>query len=163
MFGGTIAVALLLPTVGAAAARGPVPAARNQGPAVWSQAGAVWSPAAAVWSPAGAAKTIPKVLPCLGLPEVRPANYLMSCADANASWKKVKWASWGASTALGTGDLYQNDCQPNCVSGHFRTYLAKVVLSDVTQTKKYGPLYSKATFSYTVKGKHLSETFGLAT
>ena len=106
---------------------------------------------------------MPRVLPCLGLPQVRPANYLMSCADANASWRKVKWVNWGAQTAVGTGDLYQNDCQPNCVSGHFRTYLAKVVLSDVTQTKKYGPLYSQATFSYSVKGKHMSETFGLAT
>jgi hypothetical protein len=149
MFGGTVAIVLFLPTSGAAAARCPVPS--------------VSSPAAVASSQAPAVKTIPRVLPCLGLPQVRPANYLMSCADANASWKKVKWASWGAKTALGTGDLYQNDCQPNCVSGQFHTYLAKLVLSDVKQTKKYGPLYSQATFSYSVKGKHMSETFGLAT
>ena len=97
-------------------------------------------------------KVIVRVLPCFGLPELRPANYLMSCADANASWKKVKWLSWGAKTALGTGDLYQNDCQPNCVSGHFRTYPAKLVLSEVIRTKKYGLLYSQATFSYSVDG-----------
>jgi hypothetical protein len=149
MFGGTVAIVLFLPTSGAAAARCPVPS--------------VSSPAAVASSQAPAVKTIPRVLPCLGLPQVRPANYLMSCADANASWKKVKWASWGAQTAVGTGDLYQNDCQPNCVSGQFHTYLAKLVLSDVTRTKKYGPLYSQATFSYSVKGKHMSETFGLAT
>jgi hypothetical protein len=87
----------------------------------------------------------------------------MSCADANASWKSVRWANWGLKTALGTGDLYQNDCQPNCVSGRFRTYAARVVLSGVTATKRYGPLYSKATFSYSVDGEHESETFGLAT
>lgn len=103
------------------------------------------------------------MLSCLSVPEVRPANYLMSCADANASWKNVRWASWGPKTAHGTGDLYQNDCQPNCVSGHFHTYAAKVVLSRITETKKYGPVYSKATFSYSVNGKHERETFGLAT
>ncbi len=149
IFGGTIAIGLFLPTSGAAAARDPMPA--------------VLRPAGVVLHLAPAVKAIPKVLPCLGLPQVRPANYLMSCADANASWKNVKWVNWGAQTALGTGDLYQNDCQPNCVSGHFHAYLAKVVLSRVEQTKRYGPLYSQATFSYSVKGKHESETFGLAT
>jgi hypothetical protein len=38
-----------------------------------------------------------------------------------------------------------------------------VVLSEVKATKKYGLLYSQATFSYSLKGKHMSETFGLAT
>jgi hypothetical protein len=142
VFGVTVAVALFLPVSRAVAARGPVPASTGQLSAV---------------------KTTPKVLPCVGLPQVRPANYLMSCADANASWKKVKWASWGAKSAIGTGDLYQNDCQPNCVSGQFHSDRAKVVLSEVKATKKYGLLYSQATFSYSLKGKHMSETFGLAT
>ncbi len=156
MFGGTVAIALFVTATGAFAARVPVRV-------LTGQAALASSSAAVAPGRSPAAKAVPKVLPCIGLPEVRPANYLMSCADANASWKKVKWANWGGPTALGTGDLYQNDCQPNCVSGHFRTYPAKVVLSDVTQTKKYGPLYSEATFSYSMKGKHESETFGLAT
>ena len=108
MLGGIVAVALLLPTGGAAAACNPAPAST--------------SPAAPASRQTQAVKVIVRVLPCFGLPELRPANYLMSCADANASWKKVKWLSWGAKTALGTGYLYQNDCQPNCVSGQFRTY-----------------------------------------
>jgi hypothetical protein len=87
----------------------------------------------------------------------------MSCADANASWKKVSWATWGSKSATGSGELYQNDCTPNCAAGRFRTYAAKVVLSEVIKTKKYGALYSKATFSYSVKDKRESEIFGLAT
>jgi hypothetical protein len=149
MLGGIVAITLFLPAVGAAAARDPVPASTSRATPASHQVQAV--------------KAIVRVLPCFGLPEVRPANYLMSCADANASWKKVNWVSWGAKTALGKGDLYQNDCQPNCVSGHFHTYAAKVVLSEVTQTRKYGLLYSRATFSYSAKDKHLTETFGLAT
>ena len=149
IFSSTLAIALMVPTGGAGAARGLAPAAPR--------------PTGIVSGPTGALVAVPRVLSCLSVPEVRPANYLMSCADANASWKNVRWASWGRKTALGTGGLYQNDCQPNCVSGHFHTYAAKVVLSGVTETKKYGPLYSKATFSYSVNGKHESETFGLAT
>ena len=149
IFSITVAVAVLLPTCGANAALGPAPATlRSTGVASGLSVGLK----------AGA-----RVLSCLNVPEVRPANYLMSCADANASWKNVRWENWGLKTALGTGDLYQNDCQPNCVSGRFRLYAAKVVLSAVTNTKKFGPLYSKATFSYSVGGKHESETFGLAT
>jgi len=149
IFSSALSVALLLPTAGAGAASGPAPSAPG--------------PTRVGSGPTVTLKAVPRVLSCLGLPEVRPANYLMSCADANASWKNVKWHSWGLKSALGTGDLYQNDCQPNCVSGRFRTYAAKVVLSGVTETKRYGLLYSKATFSYSVNGKHESETFGLAT
>jgi hypothetical protein len=46
---------------------------------------------------------------------------------------------------------------------HFHSYAAKLVLTDIVQTKKYGPLYATATFSYSVGGKKKSETFGLAT
>ena len=137
-----VAIVLLLAASEAGGAQGALPAASGRGEA---------------------ARVIPKVLPCLGSPEARPANYLLSCADANASWKKVKWLTWGAKTALGTGDLYQNDCRPNCVSGQFRSYRSRVVLSEVRRTKKYGLLFSEATFSYSSKGKHISETFGLAT
>ena len=95
--------------------------------------------AGATGRPAPAAEAVPRVLSCLAVPEVRPANYLMSCADANASWKKVRWANWGPKTALGTGDLYQNDCQPNCVSGRFHTYAAKVVLSGGDRDQEVRP------------------------
>ena len=142
MVGATIAIALFLPTSQAAAARGAAPGASGE---------------------LAAARVLPRVLTCVGQRQVRPVNYLLSCADANASWKNVKWLAWSAKTAVGTGDLYQNDCQPNCVSGRFHSYLSRVALSEVKSTKKYGLLYSRATFSYSLKGKHMSETFGLAT
>ncbi|MGA3215490.1 MAG: hypothetical protein ABSD97_07355 [Acidimicrobiales bacterium] len=113
--------------------------------------------------PAAVAVSLPRVLTCTGTAQLKPASYLMSCADANASWKKVVWTSWGSKSARGKGDLYQNDCTPNCAAGVFRTYAAAIVLSGVMKTNKYGPLYSKASFSYSVAGKHESETFGLAT
>ena len=142
IFAGAIALAVLLPAAAAASAREPVTVASRS---------------------AGASKTTPRVLTCPGHTEVRPRSYLMSCGDANASWKNMVWTSWGPRTASGTGDLYQNDCTPNCASGHFHTYPAKVVLSGVKVTKKFGLLYSRATFSYSVKGQNKSEAFELAT
>ncbi|MGA2528010.1 MAG: hypothetical protein ABSG36_02470 [Acidimicrobiales bacterium] len=120
------------------------------------------SPASATAAKA-AVPAMTHVLSCLGEPELRPASYVISCADANASWHGVTWTSWGPKLASGAGDLYQNDCNPNCAAGHFRTYQAVVVLSVITRTKKYGALYTKAVFSYLLKGKHKTERFYLAT
>jgi hypothetical protein len=139
---GTIAVSLALPTTGAVTGRGPLTFSVRSTPT---------------------ARTIAKVLSCIGLPELRPTNYVITCADANASWKMVRWSSWGGKDAVGRGYLYLNDCQPDCAAGHFHSYLSQVVLSEVRQTKHHGPLYSEGTFSYSVKGKHLSEEFGLDT
>jgi len=74
-----------------------------------------------------------------------------------------RWSSWGGKDVVGRGYLYQNDFQPDCAAGHFHSYLSQVVLSEVRQTKHHGSLYSEVTFSYSVKGKHLSEEFGLDT
>jgi hypothetical protein len=129
-------------------------------------AGAAMGLAAVLPMSGAAARTLvsaPRVLPCAGRPQVRPTNYLMSCADANASWKNVVWKTWGAKSATGTGELYQNDCTPNCAAGHFHTYAARLLLTKVVKVHKYGLLYSEATFSYSVAGKQKSETFGLAT
>ena len=119
------------------------------------------SASAAATARAGTATT--KVLSCSGRPLVKPASYDMSCADANAWWKHVKWSSWGEKSALGHGYLYTNDCTPDCASGHFHSYAATIRLGTVRHSAKYGPLFSKATFSYRVKDKSRTQTFSLAT
>lgn len=103
-----------------------------------------------------------RLLTCTEKLASKPATYLLSCADANAGWTGVSWSVWNASSAIGHGTLRQNDCSPNCVSGEFINYRASVTLSEVVPTKKYGPLFSKATFHYRVQGKAKTETFGLA-
>jgi len=110
---------------------------------------------------AGAA-TGPRVLTCTQRLATKPSTYTLSCADANAGWTGVTWSRWSASSAGGRGVLRQNDCTPNCVSGKFINYRATVTLSNVIATKKYGELFSKATFHYTVGGKAKTERFGLA-
>jgi hypothetical protein len=116
----------------------------------------------AVAAPAAAAATPTRVLTCSLKLATKPSTYLLSCADANASWTGVSWSVWSASSASGHGILRQNDCTPNCVSGKFINYRATVKLSKVVATKKYGELFSEATFRYSVGGKAKTESFGLA-
>jgi len=102
------------------------------------------------------------LLTCASKTTTEPASYLLSCADANASFASMRWSAWGSSSARGHGVLLQNDCTPNCVSGKVNSYAATVTLTKVVDTKKYGPLFSEAYFRYTSHGKSVSEKFGLA-
>jgi hypothetical protein len=115
-----------------------------------------------VADPAGAGAAPTRVLTCSLKPATKPSTYLLSCADANASWTGMSWSVWSASSASGRGLLRQNDCTPNCVSGKFINYRATVKLSKVVVTKKYGELFSEAIFRYSVGGKAKTESFGLA-
>jgi hypothetical protein len=122
---------------------------------IWALGGAA--------DPAGAGAATPtRVLTCNLKLATKPSTYLLSCADANAGWTGMSWSVWSASSASGHGILRQNDCTPNCVSGKFINYRATVKLSKVVATKKYGELFSEATFRYSVGGKAKTEAFGLA-
>ncbi len=108
------------------------------------------------------ATTPTRLLTCTEKLTAKPSTYTLSCADANAGWTAMTWSSWNASSASGHGTLRQNDCTPNCASGKFINYAATVTLSKVVTTKKYGRLFSEATFRYRAAGKAKTETFGLA-
>jgi hypothetical protein len=103
-----------------------------------------------------------RILTCTGKLLSKPTTYLLSCADANAGWTDMTWSSWTARRATGYGILRQNNCTPNCAGGKFVNYRATVTLSKVVATEKYGELFSRAVFRYSVNGKAKTETFGLA-
>jgi hypothetical protein len=112
-------------------------------------------------SSAGAA-TPTRLLTCTGKVTSKPSTYVLSCADAGAGWDTVTWSAWNATSATGHGVLRQNNCTPDCVSGKFISYRATVNLSNVVTTKKYGELFARATFHYSVNGKAKTEVFDLA-
>ena len=100
----------------------------------------------------------PRVMTCVGGTDIKPAYYLIACGDGNAWWQKVKWASWGATTAVGNGQIVVNDCIPFCFDGHFHAYPLTVLLSHLRQTTKFGVLYERFTLSYSIKGKHFTDS-----
>jgi hypothetical protein len=91
----------------------------------------------------------PQVLPdCLGKPQVRPAQIVLACADANFGVKGLRWTGWGQSFAAATGTAYANDCTPNCAAGHFHTYRAVVVASGTQRCKNGKRAYKEVTIAF---------------
>lgn len=63
------------------------------------------------------------------VPVVRPRSIVLACADANAYLTGLRWTTWTAATATGSGVLHENDCKPYCAAGHFHARAATVALS----------------------------------
>jgi len=59
---------------------------------------------------------------CLDHAEVEPADYILTCADANSVLARLVWTSWTARQAVATGVHELNDCTPDCAAGTFRNY-----------------------------------------
>ena len=62
--------------------------------------------------------------------QIKPKQIVLACADANAVVLHVKWSSFGAAKAAGTGTYSVNDCKPNCAAGTFKDYPVKLTASD---------------------------------
>ncbi|HWG64797.1 MAG TPA: hypothetical protein VG253_24190 [Streptosporangiaceae bacterium] len=74
--------------------------------------------------PAVAANTV--VFNCLRQAKAEPANFILTCADADSVLAHLSWASWTSGRAVATGVHELNDCTPNCAVGKFRSYPAVV-------------------------------------
>ena len=49
----------------------------------------------------------------------KPELIYFACADGNTGIGKIKWDTWEASGARGTGEYFANDCDPDCAEGEF--------------------------------------------
>jgi hypothetical protein len=100
-------------------------------PALGLAVGALTSAArAASRAPASAGHLFSKrivAVNCQGRAQVRPSTFTLACADANDSLARLSWASWSPGMASATGVQEENDCVPDCASGHFRGYPVDVV------------------------------------
>ena len=50
-------------------------------------------------------------------PGQRPEQIMLTCADGGMVVTDVKWQSWDAKGATGTGTYSQNMCEPSCAEG----------------------------------------------
>jgi len=66
------------------------------------------------------------LIDCVGKTPARPAEVVLTCADANVSAQHLTWTGWGEPFAAAVGELSVNSCTPNCAAGKFQTF--KVVL-----------------------------------
>ena len=71
-------------------------------------------------------------------PKIEPKRIVLACGDNNAYIGKAKWSEWGGEKAKGEAFLYLNNCKPNCASGRFISYGAKVKLKDIESDASCG-------------------------
>lgn len=87
---------------------------------------------------------------CLSQPQVRPASYVLACADGNDELMDLHWTGWVPPGAAGTGVQHLNDCTPNCAEGHFRDYPVDISLSGGYRATPSLPFaYTEITLTYT--------------
>jgi uncharacterized protein DUF4232 len=91
-----------------------------------------------------------------------PMSIVIACADAGIRFQNLRWTSWTLSSAMGTGQLSENDCTPSCAQGTFHQYQTSVSLSNVLASIN-GPVFSvlKATFPTGGPNVEGSEQFSL--
>lgn len=85
-----------------------------------------------------------------------PSTVTLS-ADGSSIVTGLTWSGWATATAVGTGTLNVNDCDPNCVSGTEHPYSATVTLTNPTV---YGSgLQAYADMSVTASDSSYDQTF----
>jgi hypothetical protein len=63
----------------------------------------------------------------------KPSAITVFCGDSGVVIQKIKYSSYGAKTAAGTGTAVVNLCDPNCAAGKTKNYPVKFTLSKVKQ------------------------------
>lgn len=84
-------------------------------------------------------------------PKIEPRSITLTCGDAGAVLKHLRWKTWFEPTVKGEGDLYLKDCDPSCVEGGTDRYRVKVKLYDVETVRCVGQtldMYRKARLRY---------------
>ena len=101
---------------------------------------------AAAGAPAALAAPNTVVNNC-GSASARPAEMVLTCADANSSLTKLTWSSWTNGNAKGSGTYLENDCEPTCVAGTVHSYPAEVQLG---KPRKQGAkrVFSEVTIAF---------------
>ena len=93
---------------------------------------------------------------------MEPSSITVACADNGIGAEDLVWHSWTGTTATAVGDVWENDCTPNCAGGTIKHYPASISLSDV-QASRDGPTFRAmtATYSGAEPNGHPTDTFGL--
>ena len=93
----------------------------------------------------------PVIVDCLWHPQVRPAGFLLACADGNNRLSSLHWSRWGPESAVARGINVVNDCKPYCAAGKFHSYPVVVRLGHPKPWKKHPQLrhFTRMSLVYT--------------
>ena len=110
--------------------------------------------------PSTAGAAVPKVISdCTAPPpqarqaQVEPTEIVVACADDGVGVEAVAWNTWTTTVASGRGQVWENNCTPDCADGTIGTYPATISLSDVVVTDDV-PLFTMMDVVYQGAGPH---------
>jgi hypothetical protein len=69
------------------------------------------------------------LIECNGNGVSEPSSYVLACGDGNGGLSGMTWSSWTSGGATGTGEYYENNCEPDCASGTFQDTPVTIALS----------------------------------
>ena len=78
-----------------------------------------------------------------------PRHLMLACGDGNFWLDGMRWRSWGAARATGTGTAHANDCNPYCAAGHFHAYPVSVTIGGLRTCSNGRREYTKLVIRYT--------------
>ncbi|MGW1072805.1 hypothetical protein [Streptomyces sp. NPDC002537] len=91
----------------------------------------------------------PVLVDCLRHDQVRPREYMVSCADGNNGLRGLGWTDWTDHAGHGTGQQVVNDCLPSCAEGRFHTYRVSVeTYRPVARPHGKAPYFSRLKVTY---------------
>ena len=88
------------------------------------------------------------VLDCQNRAQVRPGSYVLACADANDYLTRLAWKNWGPGLASATGLQKENDCVPDCASGHLHGYPVDAVFWGSAAVRPGEKRFTRVTLLY---------------
>lgn len=102
-------------------------------------------------TPSLSAAVSPVWFNCLGRGQVKPADYILTCADAGSVLDHLVWTRWTAQQAVATGVHELNNAIPNRAEGKFIDYPAVVTLwrSEPVPGHPGEPYFTRITVRYT--------------
>jgi hypothetical protein len=106
-----------------------------------------------------AASTKTSVLTCRDTLVVKPASFIITCADANTQLTQTRWSSWTSVSALGTTRFAMNLCKPNCAASPMSYFPKSHVTLSAPVTTKKGKLFSLMVVRYTMNGMSMTYRF----
>jgi len=68
-------------------------------------------------------------------PAHKPKAITLTCADGGLYVDEINWTNWNKTGATGTGNFYENLCEPSCAEGEQVSAPVKITLTDLSPRK----------------------------
>jgi hypothetical protein len=93
------------------------------------------------------------IVDCNGAVITKPKQITIACADSGVALTGIRWKSWSANAAKGTGTLAWNTCLPQtCAAGIVQKYRVKITLGGLASAPGQSDIFSQVTVVFTKGG-----------